>query len=524
MSKVTDIAKVSVKGSFHVFWGIVLSTVISSIGTFFIANLLGPDNMGLYSIAVGAPALITLFRDWGINTAMIRYTAQYNSENNTAKIRSIFVAGLVVELAFGVALTILSIALAGFLANTLYNRPEIAQLIQITSLSVLSGAIVNVASAAFTGMDRLHLNSIMLVVQSIVKTGLMIALIVFGLGTLGVTVGFTVGGIVAGITGVLLMYPLYASMPKPPNGKLAIGETIKTMLEYGLPLSISAILLGLPIMFYTSTLIPTFITDNGAIGNYDIAQKFVVLVTFFATPVTTMVFPAFSKLNYRKNPQDLKNIFQHSVKYATILVVPVTVLVMSLSEPAINTLFPSFAQAPFYLMLLSISYILTALGSLSIGQLINSQGDTKYNLKLAILQAAIGLPVGFVLISQFGIIGVIASTLIMGLPGLFLSIGFIKKRYDVSVDWKSSAKITLSSIFTGVLTYLIVSQLPFISPIRLAIGVVVFVAVFMLVAIFTRTITRTDLGNIKTIVEGLGPLRKPTYAVISIIEQLMPKP
>ncbi|MDR0373387.1 MAG: flippase [Nitrososphaerota archaeon] len=522
MSKAADMAKVSAKGGFHLLWGLVISTVISAVGVIVIARLLGADNLGLYTIAIVAPTMIATFRDWGVNTAMVRYTAQYNSENNISKVRSIFVSGLVFELVFGLSLSILSVSLSGFLANVAFQRPEIVQLIQISSLFILSGALMNAAGAAFTGMERLHLNSIMLIVQSLVKTGLTIALVIFGLGTLGATLGFSVAVLCAGITGVLLMYALYSSLPKPPNGKLAIGETIKTLLKYGFPLSIGAILIGFLALFY-NLIMAIFVTDNSAIGNYSVAQNFVVLITLFATPVATMLFPAFSKLDYRKNPKDLKNVFQYSVKYAALIVVPVTVLVMSLAEPAINTVLAGYSQAPFYLMVLSVSYLFSALGSLSISNLINSQGDTKYNLKLSILQAVIGFPLGFVLISHFGIIGLIVSTLIVVFPGLILSLGYIKKRYGVSVDWGSSAKILISATVTGILTYLTVTWLPFISPIRLAIGVVMFVVVFVLLVIFTQTLTRTDLGNIQTIVEGLGPLRKPLQIMMSMIEKLMPK-
>ena len=40
-------AKVSAKGSFHLLWGLVISTVISSIATIFVARLLGSDLYGL---------------------------------------------------------------------------------------------------------------------------------------------------------------------------------------------------------------------------------------------------------------------------------------------------------------------------------------------------------------------------------------------------------------------------------------------------------------------------------------------
>ncbi|MGD6806054.1 MAG: flippase [Candidatus Bathyarchaeia archaeon] len=522
MSKATDMAKVSAKGGFHLLWGLVVSTVISAVGTIVIARLLGSDNMGLYSIAVAAPNLIATFRDWGVNTAMIKYSAQYNSENDSAKIRSIFISGFIFELILGLILAVFAISISGFLAD-MFQRPQIAQLIQITSIFILTGGLVNTATAAFTGMEKMHLNSIMLIIQSLVKTGLIILLVFFGLGTLGATIGYTVAVAIAAITGVLLTYTIYASLPKSTDGKLAIGETTKALLKYGLPLSIGSILSGFLTQFY-SWIMAIFVTDNGAIGNYSVATNFVVLITFFATPVTTMLLPAFSKLDYKKEYQDLKNIFQYSVKYAALIVLPVTTLVMSLSQPAIGTLFEdSYPLAPLFLTLLSLNYFFSAFGSLSIGNLINSQGDTKYNLILTIVSVVIGFPLSFLLVSQFGIVGLIITTTVVGIPGLVWSLGFIKKRYGIEVDWGSSAKILFSAGLTGILTYLFVSWLPFSDLIRLLLGVVAFAVVFLVIAVVTRTITRSDITLIRQIVGGLGPLRKPLTLVLNLLEKLMSK-
>jgi len=522
MSTATDMAKVSAKGGFHLLWGLVASTAISAIGTILIQILLGPDNIGLYAIAVAAPNFLATFRDWGVTTAIVKYSAQYNSENNVAKIRSVFVSGLAFELIFGLALAILSIALSGFLADV-FQRPAITQLIQITSVFILTGGLVNTATAAFTGMEKMHLNSIMLIVQAIVKTVLIIGLVVLGLGTLGAVIGFSLAVLIAGLSGILLMYTMYRSLPKLTDGKLELVKTMKTMLKYGLPLSIGSIVTGFLTQFY-GILMPIFVTDNGAIGNYSVAMNFVVLITFFATPVTTMLLPAFSKLDFRKDQQTLKNVFQYSVKYSALIVVPVSILVIVLAQPVISTIFGElYGQAHLFLILLSLIYLFSALGSLSIGNLINSQGDTKVNLKLSILTVAIGFPLSLVFVSQFGLIGLIVTTTIVGLPGLFWSLGFIKRRYGVSIDWVSSAKILLSSTVTGLLTYIVVSVLPFSSPIRLALGLIVFVIVFLLTAMGTRTINRNDLANIREIVSGLGPLRKPLTIVINLLEKLAPK-
>jgi O-antigen/teichoic acid export membrane protein len=520
MTKATEMARVSAKGGFHLLWGLVLSTVISAVGAIFLARLLGADNYGLYSIALTAPVLIATFRDWGINTAMIKYSAQYNSENNIAKIKSVFLSGLMFEVILGLLLSLLSLGLSEFLAVTL-NRPTIAPLIQIASFFILTGGLVNTATAAFTGLEKMHLNSIMLIVQSISKTGLMVGLVLLGLGTVGAVTGFTVAVLIAGLTGVLLMFTMYRSLPKPTDGKLEMLSTTKTMLKYGLPLSIGAILTAFLTQFYTY-IMAIYVTDNAIIGNYNVALNFVVLITFFATPVTTMLFPAFSKLDYQKDRETLKNVFQFSVKYAALIVVPVTAMVMALAQPAIGTIFEDkYVQAPFFLALLSITYLYTALGNLSVGNLINGQGYTRYNLKLNVLTVAIGFPLSFVLISQFGVVGLIVTSLTVGLPSFLIALRFIKARFGVSVDWVSSVKILFSSAVTAILTYVLVSPLAFSNPIQLAVGVVVFCFIFIVTAVVTRTFNRADLNNIREIAKVLGPLRKLLDDLVSLMEKLM---
>src|SRR5450759_1184050 len=189
MSKAADMARVSAKGGFHLLWGLVVSTIISSVGTIFIARLLGSDLYGLYTVVLTAPTLIVTFRDWGVNSAMIRCAAQYRAEGREDEVRSVFVSGLIFEIALGSALSAVSFILSGFLATNVFNRPEIAPLIQIASITILAGALINAATAAFTGVERMELNSVMLICQSTIKTLIIIALVVLGLGTTGATIG-----------------------------------------------------------------------------------------------------------------------------------------------------------------------------------------------------------------------------------------------------------------------------------------------------------------------------------------------
>lgn len=522
MSKAADMAKVSAKGSFHLLWGLVISTVISSIATIFVARLLGSDLYGLYGIVLISPTLIGVFRDWGINSAMVRYTAQYRSENRESEVKNILISGIIFEISLGMALSAISFALSGYLATNVFHRPEITSLIQIASITILAGGLINAATAAFTGIEKMELNSLMLIAQSTIKTIIMITLVILGLGTSGAVLGYTVAMIIAGLIGVALVWTQYKSLPKLSTVKLEIKAYTKTMLTYGTPLSLSAIISGFQGQFYAFLLPIFYVTDNTAIGNYGIASTFVVLIGFFATPIITMLFPAFSKLNPQKDKETLLKVFQYSVKYASLLVVPVAALVMCLAEPAVSTLFGNaYSTATLFLPLLTINYVYTAFGTLSTGNFISSQGKTTFILYLTLITAAIGFPMGYILIMQFGVLGLIATSLATGIPTTIISLYWIRKHYELTVDWHSSAKILLSSAIATALTYILISELGFSSLIRLIIGVVFFAFVFVTAVLVTQTINKSDIENLRGMVSGLGTIGKILNRVLNIIEKLM---
>jgi O-antigen/teichoic acid export membrane protein len=523
MSKAAEMAKVSAKGSFHLLWGLVISTVISSVATIFVARLLGSDLYGLYGIVLISPNLFAVFRDWGINSAMVRCTAQFRSEDRESEVRSILVSGIVFEIALGMALSAISFALAGYLATNVFHRPEITSLIQIASISILAGGLINAATAAFTGIEKMELNSIMLICQSIIKTAIMITLVILGLGTSGAVLGYTVAMVIAGLIGVALVWTQYKDLPKLSNVTLEIKAYIKSMLAYGTPLSLSAIINGFQGQYYAFLLPIFYVTDNTAIGNYGIANTFVVLIAFFATPITTMLFPAFSKLNPQKDKETLQNVYQFSVKYASLLVVPVAALVMCLAEPAVSTLFgKTYSTAPLFLALLAINYALyTPLGSLSVGNFISSQGKTTFILYLTLIGAAIGFPMAYILILQLGVLGLIVTSLVSGIPTTVISLYWIRKHYGLTVDWRSSAKILLSSAIAAALTYVLILELGFSSWIRLIIGVVFFAFVFVAAALLTQTINKSDIENLRGMVSGLGIIGKIFNRALNIIEKLM---
>ena len=519
MSKALRMARISARGGFNLFWGTTISTVISAIGVIIVARLLSPSEYGIVAVALTAPNLIQIFRDWGIDNAMIRYTARYNSEEKLADVRGILIAGLIFEIVLGLSLSILTFLLSGFLATDVFERPDIQPLVQVASFSILAGALLTVAQSIFTGVERMGLNSITMILQSCLTTALMTLLIFLGLGAYGAILGTTIAALLAGLISILILLPLYKNMQKANGDRLRIVENIKTMFKYGLPLSLSAIIGGFLFQFYRF-LIAIYATDL-MIGNYSVAMNFTVLITFFTAPISTMLFPFFSKLDSQREKETLKNVFRFSVKYGALLVVPVATAIIALSQPAISTVFgEEYIYAPTFLALLTLGYLYSAFGNLSVGNLINSQGKTRVNLLLTLVTSAVGLPMSLILIPRFGITGLIITSLIGGIPSMILGLRWVKTNFGATVDWISSAKILLSSATAGAITYVILSLLRFSGWIMLIFGGAIFLFAFITATILTRTMNKSDRNNLREMSKDLGPLHHLINLLLDVIQKL----
>jgi O-antigen/teichoic acid export membrane protein len=504
MDKALQMGKTSATGSFQLLIGVATSTVIMAIAAIILGRLLTVDEYGLYGIALIPANMINLFRDWGINSAMTKYIANSRVSNKEEEIHDVIVAGLIFEVAAGLALSFLSLFLANFIASTVFHRPESASLIAIVSVSIISGSLLAASQSVFVGFERMELNSLTLVCQSIAKIAIAPVLVFVGYGVLGAVIGYTMSFVVAGITGLvtfclILLRPLRKKGTRNSN----IKKALRTMLNYGVPLSISSILVNIIGQIY-GFMIPSFAT-NTIMGNYQTAVNFAVLLTFFTFPIGTVLFPAFAKVDPQNEHELLRTVFASSIKYTCILLVPATMVLMTLSGPMIGTLYgEKYVYGPFFLTIAVIGNLLAVVGSLSVGGLLSGLGETRILLKQSVIVIIVGIPLGLLLIPALGITGAIIANILAGMPGLFWVLFWIWKHYNVRADFQSSARILLASGIAALLAYLPTVFLAAANWIKLVIGLIIFLTVYVFGAPIIGAVSLTDINNLRTMFSGMG--------------------
>ena len=518
--KLIEMGKTSAKGSFQLFIGIALSTLIMAVGTIILARLMTQEEYGLYSIALIPSSMFILFRDWGVNSAITKYVAGLRAENKEGYTKNIFYAGLTFEILTGTALALISLLLSNFIATTIFHRPEITFLIAIASITILFSAILTAAKSFFIGFERMELNSLTAICQAVTKTLISPILVLVGYSALGAVLGYTVSYIIAALISIILLYFHISRKIKAKNPQeMSIKETLKRMLRYGVPLSISSILHGFLIQFY-AFLMAIHCTDT-AIGNYQVATRFTTILTFFTIPILTVLFPAFSKINPQNEKELLQTVFASSIKYTSLILVPTTIALMTLSKPMVNTLFgEKWVYASLFLTLYVIDNLFVVFGSLTLGNLLAGMGETKMQMKLSLMTLAIGMPLSLILIPSLGIIGLILTTIIAGKPSLAIGIHWARRKYNAKIDINSSMRIFTASAIAATASFLAINLATYADWIELTIGTLTFAATYLLAAPTIGAINKSDINNLKTMFSGLGAISKLINIPLNFMEKL----
>ena len=520
MDKAANMGKTSATGSFQLFIGRIVSTIVLAVGTIIVGVYISDVQYGLYTIALVPATTFLLFQDWGVSFALTKYSANFRAEKKEGELRRIIVSGLTFEVMTGIALTLISFLTANFVASRIFSNPESAFLIALASIAILFTAIYGLSLSVFIGFEQMKLGTIVMVISAIVQGLVSPLLVFFGFGAFGAVIGYTMGSIASGMTALILLYfAIFRKLPPSSLKKPKIVQTLKPLLRYGIPLSIATIISGVTSQIYYFVMASS--TDIAMIGNYKIATNFAVFLTFFIYPIQTVLFPAFSKIDPVKDRKLLNTVFASSVKYASLFLAPATVALMILAVPLISTIYGGkWASAPLFLTLSIAGNVFVVLGSLSLSQLLSGVGETNMLMRMKILTFCIGVPLAFLMIPAFGIIGlIVVSTLVAGLPSLIFGLYWMWKRYGTKADLRNSAKILLASVIAGATTYLFMNTFVAAAWLLLITGALLFLAIYVISIPLVGALNLMDINNLRTMFSGLGPLSKLLEIPLAIFEK-----
>lgn len=492
------------------------ATGVLALAVILIARLLGPADFGTYTLALVIPGFLSIFLGFGVNTAVIRYTAYDISQGRVDEAKRFTLNAIRFLWLSGAAFTLLELVLAGPLAAVLIHRPELAPYVQLVSLTVLSSMFLNTISTTAIGWNQFSLSALSNVATGFVKLIAAPLLIIAGFGVTGALAGHILAYLAGGIFGTGILY--FAKL-RGAKGEGKFISDLRILIGFGLPLYAGQLVLSLAT--YLVMFILAFITSNTVYGYYQAASNFIVPITLISSALTTSLFPAFATFDGVRG--DTKAAFRHAYRFVAFLITPVIFFILATAQPLVHVLYGySYNGSVPFLELLSFAYLPVAFGYTVHPAFFNGFNKPKLTMILQLVGGAV-LAIAAPLLSltlNLGVNGLIYSLFLSFFAAWAAGTYFADRYMDARLDLKANGAILLASFAAFIVAY----ALPLSSTsnvVTIVANLTVFVPIYLTLTPFLRAVKEGDLEIMRHALSGLGPLSRVIGIVLEYEEFIL---
>lgn len=487
----------TVKGMYQLFLGNMTFTLLLAVTAIVVGRILGPSGYGLYTIALIVPPFLFTAVRLGLDSAATRFAARLSSEGKREEAVSFVHAATVFGTVVAAAATLCFVGLSGWLASSVVARPQLGPvIIPIALASVIGQAAFNISDLGLTGLGKFDRSAALQALQGGTKLVASIGLVLLGFGVAGAVAGYTVSFVLSGAAG--LAYVAWLAKGKLPKGMKGV---IGTSMRFALPIYASTLVSG----FVTPVLytIMALTVSNSQIGGYAEAGTFNSLMGLLSYPITTALFPLFSRSAFEEG--SLRRTYAKAVRYTALFVTPVAAFIIAYSAPLMVTFYGSaYAFASSYLALFAVTSLLAGVGSLAWNALLNGIGRTRDALWTTALGSVVSVAVGGTLIGGMGAPGAIVGLVSGG--GVSVAVGTWMVRRDLG-EWPRVGGVWKFYLAAGVaagLSYPVSWLIP-VHWVALVLGAVVFVLLFVPLMAMLSALDRGDVKELEGFL-GFSPL------------------
>ena len=179
-----------------------VGAAFTAVITLVLVRLLGPEEYGIYALALGMGVVMLPLLDLGVSISSTRFIAEHRDESSA--VRSVIASSLRLKLlisAFaGTALIILAEPIA-----SAYDIPALAWALRAMAIAVVAQSFFLLLVGAFTALARVSLSVRVVFVESSLEAVTSIALVLAGAGAAGAIWGRAIGYAAAVAAGFLLL-------------------------------------------------------------------------------------------------------------------------------------------------------------------------------------------------------------------------------------------------------------------------------------------------------------------------------
>lgn len=466
--------------------GRIISAVIAFFFSIILARLLQPHNFGLYSFCIVVVSFFILFTDFGMNSTLIRFVANYIGKGKYRKastlIKLIFKYKIVLIILTGVLVSFFSNQIAAFI----FNKPEAGFVVFFSGLVLVVNSLLEFFNSLFSSLKNFVAISAIQILQNIFKFVFVIGLILLGMSVAGAIIGLILSYLVVIMISLIIVYKKYDFI----ISKLKIRINRKILLTFTSWIFIGSI--AGTIYALIDQLMISRMLDVEYIGFYKIGLTWMFSIIYLVPIAAYVMYPYFSGV---VNKKQLNLMFFNSMRYGAIFIFPLAFLLSAFSTPFVLFLY----KTPF----LPVTSALTILAFVSILMVFSGILTTYFVgvkrpdivAKIIFITLFLNITLNYFLIQLYGITGAALATFISKfievVVAFSIAVSIHKLTFKLSIIWKPL-------LASSIIYYTALFFLPYITNyFNFAFYGIILLTIYFAVMILIKGIRKQDLVYIK---------------------------
>jgi O-antigen/teichoic acid export membrane protein len=443
--------------------GNIGSALLSFAFSIVVANLLPPDQFGLFSFSLVVMGFFIIFTDLGITNIMIKFVSEWAEARNIGRTRSIIRVMAKIEAALTLCVAVFMFFTSEWISAAVFNKPGYGMFISLASLLLIANVAFNFTVSVLVGFKRFGHVVAAKLAERAMRLCMVAGMIVLGFGAVGAVLGVVAAFAVAAFAGSMIIVSRH--------GRFVVGSGAKlqrrVVFSFGSWVLVGTVVASL--YNTTDSLLVSMLRSIEEVGFYSIASSWMSLVTYVVPVSATVMYTYFSSLKGEGNILALRN----SLKYTLAAVMPVGFLMSAFSAPIISIFYAqSYLPAASALGMLGLSAIPLMVSQIMI---VYFYGTGRPGTHTAVISAMFvaDVAMSYFFISGFGIWGAGAAMLIARSVEVAILLGIVSLKSKGIVSLPSIMK----SLVAALIVYIIAAMLPVTGIVQLvAAGVALLLA------------------------------------------------
>lgn len=469
-------AKTVGKQAYHLLTGKVVVHVINLALVVIMARLLGADRYGLFSLTNTFIFMLYTIFNFGVENALGYYIPLYESKGNNAVTKNIMDIVVAMRVITGL-IGFLILFIASDYLEAFYQVTDLSIATKIASFGYFGYSVMYLAPSVFQAFKRFKLSMKTDIVNSIIKTILILSTI--GFGFMPVMIGHSTALLVSGVFLLIVFY--IKIVPKEKFNKELVKKSIRLIAKYSLISYSGAIALFIigsvgDLLVGSVPMEVSFLNIAHKVGNFIILP---------ATAIGGVLFPNISGISDKKK---INNYYMTSTKYILLITTMLSLSVVVFGADIINmVLGVSYNNSKPVINMIVIGYLIYT-ASLSTQTLYSGVNKPSKTTKAVILHAITTLTLSVILTPSLKAYGsAIAYLSSSAIFYIYLVLSAVKDNYSYNFNYLIRIALTAGVASIAILIDNLITR------------TAVFIIVFAATGVITKAIKKEDLELLASI-------------------------